>query len=165
MQSRHFGVRLLVLVGCIWALLTLNTLPAQAVVDPYVLHYLKAPVDLPIRPDELRSFSVEDLSEGKILFGQHCSNCHVGGSTLPDPTVSLSLDDLRGATPPRDTISSLITYLRQPMTYDGSEETFWCRQIPESWLSQPQVEKLAGFVLRAAQVAPGWGTEKFGEDL
>jgi len=47
------------------------------------------------------------------------------------------------------------------MTYDGSEETFWCRQVPESWMSQEQVEKLAAFVLRAAQKAPGWGIDNF----
>jgi len=47
------------------------------------------------------------------------------------------------------------------MTYDGSEETFWCRQVPESWMSQSEVENLSAFILRAAEKAPGWGEAKF----
>lgn len=47
------------------------------------------------------------------------------------------------------------------MTYDGSQESFWCREVPESWMPQEQVENLAAFVLTAAQKAPGWGTENF----
>ena len=80
----------------------------------------------------------------------------MGGATLPDPQVSLSLTKLKGANPPRDNINSLVAYLRQPMLYDGSEETYWCRQVPESWMPQEVVESLAAFVLTAAQNAPGW---------
>jgi len=29
------------------------------------------------------------------------------------------------------------------MTYDGSEETYWCREVPESWMSQEEVEAAA----------------------
>ncbi|NEQ18084.1 MAG: photosystem II cytochrome PsbV2, partial [Moorea sp. SIO3E2] len=29
----------------------------------------------------------------------------------------------------------------------------------ESWLSQEKIEKLAAFVIRAAQKGPAWGTE------
>ena len=140
-------------------------LPVQAEsLDAYVLRYLDAenPVELPLdHQGETRLFSAAQLSEGKRLFGESCTNCHVGGATLPDPTVSLALSTLQAATPPRDTISALVAFLRQPMTYDGSEETFWCRQVPESWLSQEQTENLAAFVLRAAQKAPGWGTSSF----
>jgi photosystem II cytochrome c550 len=88
-------------------------------------------------------------------------NCHVGGATLPDPRVSLALSKLENANPPRDNINSLVAYLRQPMTYDGSEETYWCRQVPESWMPKEQLESLAAFILTAAQKAPGWGTDQF----
>jgi photosystem II cytochrome c550 len=47
------------------------------------------------------------------------------------------------------------------MTYDGSEETYWCRGVPEGSMSQEKVENLAAFILTAAQKAPGWGTENF----
>ncbi|MBE9128834.1 MULTISPECIES: photosystem II cytochrome PsbV2 [unclassified Coleofasciculus] len=138
--------------------------PAYADIDSYVKRYLKAldPVALDMDGQgHTQEFSAEDLSEGKVLFENHCLNCHVGGSTLPNPTESLALDTLAGATPPRDNINGIVTFLRQPMTYDGSEESFWCRQVPETWMPQEQIEKLAAFVLRAAETAPGWGNEQF----
>jgi photosystem II cytochrome c550 len=164
MFASAWRVRLVLLVMGIWALLLPPSLPAEAAVDSYITRYLKVREPIALELDgqgQTRLFSPEELSAGKQLFEQNCLNCHVGGTTLPDPSVSLSLSDLRGATPPRDAIVALVNYLRRPMTYDGSEETFWCRQVPESWLSQAQVESLAGFVLRAAQTAPGWGTETF----
>ncbi|MBE9178112.1 photosystem II cytochrome PsbV2 [Oculatella sp. LEGE 06141] len=137
---------------------------SAATLDSYVTKYLdvREPVPMPLNAQgDTRLFSVDEISEGKMLFEENCKNCHVGGATLPDPTVSLSLEALRGATPPRDTIESLVTFLRKPMLYDGSEETFFCREVPESWMSQPEAEKLSAFVLRAAQKAPGWGTNTF----
>ncbi|XGV99251.1 MAG: photosystem II cytochrome PsbV2 [Leptolyngbya sp. BL-A-14] len=134
--------------------------------DAYVTRYLRVtdPVPLVVNEQgETRLFAADELAAGKQLFERNCLNCHVGGATLPDPTVSLSLADLQSAVPRRDTVSSLVAYLRQPMTHDGQEDTFWCRQVPESWLSQAQVESLAGFVLRAAQKAPGWGGAEFRE--
>ncbi|WP_449418940.1 photosystem II cytochrome PsbV2 [Phormidium nigroviride] len=139
--------------------------PARAdALDPYVVRYLQAkePIELELNGQgETRLFSAEDLSAGKRLFGQNCLNCHVGGATLPNPMVSLSLKDLKAATPPRDNVSSLVAFLREPMSYDGSEESYWCREVPESWMPQEQIENLAAFVLRAAQKAPGWGVENF----
>lgn len=135
-----------------------------AALDPYVVRYLQAkePVEVELNGQgETRLFSVEDLSAGKRLFENNCLNCHVGGATLPDPMTSLSLKDLKGATPPRDNVSSLVAFLREPRSYDGSEESYWCRQVPESWMPQEQVENLAAFVLRAAQKAPGWGVDTF----
>jgi photosystem II cytochrome c550 len=138
--------------------------PANAAVDTYVRRYLQAtePVFLDVDgKGKTAQFSAEDLSAGKQLFETHCLNCHVGGATLPDPTVSLSLKTLAGATPPRNTINGLVSFLREPMTYDGSDASFWCRQVPESWMPKAEIEQLSAFVLRAAQKAPGWGSSKF----
>ncbi len=141
------------------------TLPAQAdSIDPYLRRFLQVTEPVPMEMNsqgETRLFSPQGLHEGKELFKQHCLNCHVGGSTLPYPPVSLSLDDLTGATPPRNNIDSLVAYMRSPMTYDGSDDIYWCREISEKWLPTDQVENIAAFILRAAQKAPGWGTEKF----
>ena len=137
---------------------------ALAAVDNYVRRYLDATEPVALAVDEAgqtKQFSGEDLSVGKELFETNCINCHVGGATLPDPTVSLGLKTLAGATPSRDNINGIVDFLREPMTYDGSDLTFWCRQVPESWMPQEQIEKLAAFVLRAAQKAPGWGTSDF----
>jgi photosystem II cytochrome c550 len=137
--------------------------PAQAAnIDRYLVRFLHVtqPIDLALNENgETRSYSPEALTRGKELFENSCLNCHVGGATLPDPQVSLSLSKLQGATPPRNNVNSLVAYLRRPMVYDGSSETYWCRQVPESWMTQDQIESLAAFVLTAAQKAPGWGTD------
>ncbi|MBW4694948.1 MAG: photosystem II cytochrome PsbV2 [Lyngbya sp. HA4199-MV5] len=162
MQHCFFWVRGFLLAVLVWLPFAIDS-PAYAV-DAYVTRYLHVTTPIPLVLDDqgkTRLFTAAELSAGKQLFERNCLNCHVGGATLPDPTVSLSLADLQSATPQRDTISNLVTYLRQPMTHDGTEETFWCRQVPESWLSQAQIESLAGFVLRAAQKAPGWGGAEF----
>jgi photosystem II cytochrome c550 len=132
--------------------------------DPYVLRYLKAsePVSLPLDGQgQFRAFTSADLSVGKRLFEENCKNCHVGGATLPNPLISLSLEDLKGATPPRNTIQGLVAYQREPLTYDGQEFGFGCREVAESWIPTEELEKLAAFVLRAAEVAPGWGIDRF----
>ena len=165
MRNRlFFSIRslLAVLVICLGVLMVSSS--ALAAVDNYVRRYLDATEPVALALDEAgqtKQFSGEDLSVGKELFETNCINCHVGGATLPDPTVSLGLKTLAGATPSRDNINGIVDFLREPMTYDGSDLTFWCRQVPESWMPQEQIEKLAAFVLRAAQKAPGWGTSDF----
>jgi photosystem II cytochrome c550 len=162
MLNRLFCRRLFVMLAIVWVVL-LPSYPAEAAIDPFVARILHVtePIALDFDGKGDRSFLPAELSQGKKLFQDSCIGCHVGGSTLPDPLVSLSLDKLKGANPPRDNISSLVAFLRQPMTYDGSEESYNCRQVPESWMQREEVEKLAAFILTAAQKAPGWGTETF----
>jgi photosystem II cytochrome c550 len=141
-------------------------LPAIAALDPYVAQYLKVtettPATLPLDASGARrEFTYAELVQGKKQFEQTCLACHVGGATLANPAVSLSLANLQAATPPRDTIAALVTYMRHPLTYDGQDESFDCREISPNWLSDAELEAIAGFVLRAAQVAPGWGTSQF----
>ncbi|MBH8560870.1 photosystem II cytochrome PsbV2 [Nostoc sp. CENA67] len=157
--------RLLVLV-VVFAVYYSNSLPAQAAknIDPYIARYLHVTQPIALEMDNqgnTRLFSPQELSVGKKLFESNCINCHVGGATLPDPEVSLSLEKLQKANPPRDRINALVTFMRQPMTYDGSQETYGCRELPPSLLSQQQLETIAAFILTAAQKAPGWGTESF----
>lgn len=164
MLRRLFCFRTLVITLVVCLGVILPSFPALAAVDSYVTQrmHVTEPIALELNEQgETRSYSPEAISSGKELFTSSCMNCHVGGATLPDPQVSLSLAKLKGATPSRDNINNLVAYFRQPMVYDGSEETFWCREVPESWMSQEQVEKLAAFILTAAQKAPGWGAESF----
>lgn len=162
---RFSPVRCFLIVAFAWMSLAFGSLPVQAAgVDNYVTQYLKATAPVPLALDEqghTQEFSPEDLSAGKTLFEENCKNCHVGGATLPNPLVSLSLKDLQGALPARDNIMGLVAYLRQPMTYDGSEESFWCRQVSDDWMSDAQLKNLSAFVLRAAEKARGWGTNSF----
>jgi photosystem II cytochrome c550 len=152
------------MVLLLFSILSTPQIVQAAEVDPYVLRYLKAsePISLPLNSQgESRFFTADKLSAGKRLFEENCKNCHVGGATLPNPLVSLSLEDLKGATPPRDTITALVAFQRDPLTYDGQDFGFGCRAVSERWLTNEVLENLAAFVLRAAQVAPGWGTDQF----
>lgn len=155
---------LLVIIGTCLFLFTQPAPLQAATIDAYVQRYLDVSQPVPINIDSqgnTKNFSAIDLSEGKRLFEKHCLNCHVGGSTLQLPSVSLSLEDLHGTSPERDNINGLVAYMRNPMVYDNSEENYWCRKVPDTWLPQEQVEQLAAFVIRAAQKAPGWGAESF----
>ncbi len=148
------------MVGAI-ALLSLPLSAQAGAIDPYIARYFDAaePVTLPLNSKgDTRAFSSAEFSTGKKLFEENCINCHVGGVTLPDPTVSLSLEALKGATPPRDTIASLVAFMRQPMVYDGSEETIWCRQVSKNWMTDAELETLSAFLLRATEKAPAWAS-------
>lgn len=159
-----FYLRLTVILLTVCVSILVFSSPSWAAIDVYVRRYLdvQEPVPLPMdNQGQIRQFSAEDISAGKQFFEDNCKNCHVGGSTLPDPTAPLSLAVLQGATPSRDTIQGLVAFLRQPMTYDGTAETYSCRQVPKSWLTDREAENVAAFILRSAQKAPGWGNTTF----
>lgn len=63
----------------------------------------------------------EQVKRGKRLFNSSCSTCHSGGITKTNPNVGLDSEALSNATPPRDNISGLIDYIKNPTTYDGLE--------------------------------------------
>ncbi|MEQ9550464.1 MAG: photosystem II cytochrome PsbV2 [Coleofasciculus sp. G3-WIS-01] len=158
-RYKFFSVRSLFAMLMALCVVFMVSSPAYAI-DDYVKRFLKVtePIALDVNEQgQTKEFTPDDLAEGKELFKAHCINCHVGGTTLQDPRVSLGLETLAGATPPRDNVDGIISFLREPMTYDGSDPSFWCRQVPDTWMPQEQIEKLAAFVLRAAQKAPGWG--------
>lgn len=142
--------------------LVLAASPAEAgPVDRDVKRYLVSDGPAAVKADasgHTREFDGEALTRGRELFMENCAYCHSNGLTLPFPPVSLTTDDLAGATPPRDNIEGFVEFMRFPMTYDGSEPTVWCREVPESWLSREQLEELAAFTLSAAEKVPGWGT-------
>jgi photosystem II cytochrome c550 len=139
---------------------------AMAAPDPYITQFMQV---FPSKPATMtldqagatKVFSYEDMIVGKEIFAQNCLSCHVGGTTLSSPSVSLALKDLQGATPPRDTVNALTTYIRHPLAYDGSDENYTCREVSADWIPDEQVEKVAAFILRAAEKAKGWGTTRF----
>ena len=63
--------------------------------------------------------TAEQVKRGKRLFNNACGTCHVGGLTKTNPNVGLDTESLSLATPPRDSITSLVAYFKDPMTYDG----------------------------------------------
>jgi photosystem II cytochrome c550 len=158
----RLGLLGMVAIALVWAIAIQSAQAAGA--DIYVTRFLQAREPVPIAfnvQGETRLFYPEQLTVGKRLFEANCKGCHVGGSTLPNPLVSLTLQDLQGATPPRDNITGLVNFQRLPKTYNGQEESFSCRQVTEEWIGTSDLEDLAAFILRAAAVAPNWGQETF----
>lgn len=65
------------------------------------------------------TISNQQLENGKRVFNNTCSQCHMAGRTKTNPNVTLRLEDLEGAEPPRDNLLALVDYINEPMTYDG----------------------------------------------
>ena len=63
--------------------------------------------------------TAEQVKRGKRLFNNACGTCHVGGLTKTNPNVGLDTESLSLASPPRDSVTSLVEYFKDPMTYDG----------------------------------------------
>jgi photosystem II cytochrome c550 len=63
----------------------------------------------------------EQVKRGKRLFNATCGACHLGGITKTNPNVGLDSEALSLATPRRNSVSSLVDYLKNPTTYDGLE--------------------------------------------
>jgi photosystem II cytochrome c550 len=63
----------------------------------------------------------EQVKRGKRLFNASCGACHTGGITKTNPNVGLDPDALSLATPNRNSIASLVDYLKNPTSYDGLE--------------------------------------------
>ena len=61
----------------------------------------------------------EQVKRGKRLFNNACGTCHVGGLTKTNPNVGLDTESLSLATPSRDNITNLVSYIKDPMSYDG----------------------------------------------
>ena len=63
----------------------------------------------------------EQVKRGKRLFNNACGTCHVGGVTKTNPNVGLDVESLSLATPPRDNVTNLVSYFKDPMTYEGTD--------------------------------------------
>jgi photosystem II cytochrome c550 len=61
----------------------------------------------------------EQVKRGKRIFNATCGACHVGGITKTNPNIGLDPEALSLATPRRDSIDSLVDYLKNPTSYDG----------------------------------------------
>lgn len=162
MTRRNYFIPFIFIIAICWFSIFSFSLPAQANTpnDSFIRRYFDANQPVEITLDDkgnTRSFTGEDFVKGKALFEESCISCHVGGITVQYPTVSLALDALKNATPPRDHINGLVAYMRDPVSYDGEDYNFWCRQVSEAWMPQNEIEKLAAFIIRAAEKVPNWG--------
>ena len=65
--------------------------------------------------------SQEQFKRGKRVFNATCGACHVGGITKTNPNIGLEPEALALATPRRDNINALVSYMKDPTTFDGQE--------------------------------------------
>ena len=111
----------------------------------------------------------EQVKRGKRLFNNACGTCHVGGLTKTNPNVGLDTESLSVATPPRDSITSLVGYFKDPMTYDGLDSISETQQSTKSADIFPNMRSLtdedlfaiAGHILLQPKVVnEKWGGGK-----
>ena len=105
-----------ILVGTILASLLFNT-------NVQSVNALELDEDTRTVPLDAKGNSVvltpEQVKRGKRLFNNACAICHVGGLTKTNPNVGLDTESLSLATPARDNITNLVSFSKDPMTYDG----------------------------------------------
>lgn len=110
--------------------------------------------------------TLEQVKRGKRLFNASCSQCHTGGITKTNPNVGLDPDSLSLANPPRNNIEALISYMKNPTTYDGLESIAEIHPSIQSadifprmrTLSEEDLYAIAGHIL----VQPKIASEKWG---
>lgn len=76
---------------------------------------------IPLNSTKTLTLSLEQVKKGKRLFNNTCSVCHTGGITKTNPNVGLDSEALSLASPPRNTVESLVDYMKNPTTFDGLE--------------------------------------------
>lgn len=111
----------------------------------------------------------EQVKRGKRLFNNSCAQCHNGGITKTNPNVGLELESLSLATPARDTINSLIDYMKSPTSYDGQYSISELHPSIKSAEIFPKMRNLtdedlfsvAGYILLQDKILPEkWGGGK-----
>jgi photosystem II cytochrome c550 len=124
---------------------------------------------VPLNSKETVTLTPEQVRRGKRLFINSCSTCHVGGITKTNPNVGLDPESLNLATPPRNTIESLVDYIKNPTTFDGLESIAEIHPSIKSADLFPKVRTLteddlfaiAGHILLQPKViAEKWGGGK-----
>jgi photosystem II cytochrome c550 len=112
----------------------------------------------------------KQLQKGKELFNYACAQCHALGMTKTNPDVNLSPATLAGAYPSRDNIDALISFMKNPTTYDGLEEISETHPSTKSAdiftkmrnLTDDDLYNLAGYLLLEPKVRPEqWGGGKY----
>ncbi len=111
------------------------------------------------------TLSSQQVTEGQRIFNASCTKCHLQGKTKTNNNVSLSVDDLAGAEPPRDNLLALVDYLQHPTSYDGEDDLSELHpnvSRPDLYpeirnLTEDDVFNVAGYMLVAPKLDERWG--------
>jgi photosystem II cytochrome c550 len=115
------------------------------------------------------TLTLEQVKRGKRLFNASCGQCHVGGLTKTNPNVGLDPESLSLATPARDNVESLVSYMKNPTTYDGLESIAEIHPSIKSAdifpkmrsLSDEDLQAIAGHILMQPKIlSEKWGGGK-----
>jgi photosystem II cytochrome c550 len=113
--------------------------------------------------------SPEQVKRGKRLFNNTCANCHNGGITRTNPNVGLDPEALSFATPPRNNVESLVSFMKSSTSYDGTESIIEIHPSVESGDIFPKMRVLTDedlfaisghILLQPKVVAEKWGGGK-----
>jgi len=124
---------------------------------------------IPLNSKQTVVLTPEQVKRGKRLFNNTCSTCHAGGITKTNPNVGLDIEALSLATPPRNTIESLVDYIKNPTTFDGLESIAEIHPSIRSadifpkvrTLTEDDLFSIAGHILLQPKViAEKWGGGK-----
>ena len=123
-----------------------------------------------------QNFTSAQFKEGQKLIKANCGKCHVGGQTYGTynvKEVNLSMKALSEATPPRSNIASLINYMSEPTSYDGTDKLYDTGRHPkyvEQGKAGPdnqvivrtkeELNLIAAFILKEATYNTSWGKGK-----
>jgi photosystem II cytochrome c550 len=115
------------------------------------------------------TITVPELARGKKMFQYACAVCHAGGVTKTNPNVGLEPQTLALATPPRDNVAELVTYMKAPMSFDGFDDISEAHPSLKSKdlypvmrnLTEDDLQAIAGYILiQPRVVGVKWGGGK-----
>nr|WP_107670917.1 photosystem II cytochrome c-550 [Cyanothece sp. BG0011] len=114
---------------------------------------------------ETTTLSSEQITNGQRLFIRECTQCHLQGKTKTNNNVSLGLEDLALAEPPRDNVLGLVDYLKYPTSYDGEDDYTELHvnvSRPDIYpelrdFTEDDLYDVSGYVLVAPKLDPYWG--------
>ncbi len=114
---------------------------------------------------ETTTLTSEQITNGQRLFIRECTQCHLQGKTKTNNNVSLGLEDLALAEPPRDNVLGLVDYLKYPTSYDGEDDYTELHvnvSRPDIYpelrdFTEDDLYDVSGYVLVAPKLDPYWG--------
>ena len=144
---------------CLFSLLSVSSIKALELDDLTRTVQLK-------QDGQVVVLTPEQVKRGKRLFNNACAQCHNGGVTKTNPNIGLDPDSLSLATPSRNSIVSLIDYMKDPTSYDGESSIAELHPSIKSAESFPKMRNLtdedlfaiAGHIL----IQPKIASEKWG---
>ena len=111
------------------------------------------------------TLSDQQIANGNRLFIRECTQCHLQGKTKTNNHVSLGVEDLAGAEPPRDNLLAIVDYLKYPTSYDGEDDyrEFHVNVTrPDIYpelkdFTEDDVYDVSGYILVAPKLDSYWG--------